>query len=94
MATSPSIATATEPATANLTAPAITESYLNFIHTIKSPKTRSNYIQALRYYMQFSKKTNYDDLLQDAIANPKDTQRNVIMFIEFLKTLTKYQRNL
>jgi hypothetical protein len=44
--------------------PPISESFLNFSQTIKSPKTRSNYIQALKYYMKFSRVENYDDLLR------------------------------
>jgi integrase len=68
--------------------PSLSESYLNFTQTIKTPKTRSNYIQALKYYMHFSRVQDYDELLQ-TIKDPKDIQRNIIMFIERCK-----QRNL
>jgi len=63
--------------------PKISEAFLNFTQTIKSPKTRTNYIQSLKYYMKFSRVENYDDLLIN--ADPKDIQRNIIMFIEFCK---------
>lgn len=46
------------------TDPLISDSFLNFSQTIKSPKTKSNYIQALKYYMKFSRVDNYDDLLK------------------------------
>lgn len=45
-------------------APLISDSFLNFSQTIKSPKTKSNYIQVLKYYMKFSRVENYDDLLK------------------------------
>lgn len=70
--------------TKKITEPQISESYLNFTQTIKTPKTRSNYIQALKYYMKFSRVQSYDDLLTN--ADPKDIQRNIIMFIEYCKT--------
>jgi site-specific recombinase XerD len=65
----------------------ISESFLNFIQTCKTAKTKSNYINALKYYMRFSRVTNYDDLLTN--IDTKDIQRNIIMFIEYCK-----QRNL
>ena len=43
--------------------PLLGDSFLNFSQTIKSPKTKTNYIQALKYYMKFSRVENYDDLL-------------------------------
>jgi site-specific recombinase XerD len=65
----------------------ISESFLNFIQTCKTAKTKSNYINALKYYMRFSKVSDYDDLLTN--IDTKDIQRNIIMFIEYCK-----QRNL
>jgi hypothetical protein len=50
--------------TVKTTEPLITDAFLNFSQTIKTPKTRSNYIQALKYYIKFSKIENYDDLLR------------------------------
>jgi integrase len=67
--------------------PPISESFLNFSQTIKSPKTRSNYIQALKYYMKFSRVETYDDLLRYS-STPDGLlgiQKNIIMFIEFCK---------
>jgi integrase len=67
--------------------PIIRESFLNFSQTIKTPKTRSNYIQALRYYMKFSRVEDYDDLLKFS-STPEgliDIQKNIIRFIEFCK---------
>jgi site-specific recombinase XerD len=69
------------------TEPLITDAFLNFSQTIKSPKTRANYIQALKYYMKFSRLENYDDLLrfsstQDGLLG---IQKNIILFIEYCK---------
>jgi site-specific recombinase XerD len=69
------------------TEPLITDAFLNFSQTIKSPKTRANYIQALKYYMKFSRLENYDDLLR--FSSTQDgllaIQKNIIMFIEYCK---------
>ncbi|MGA7541661.1 MAG: hypothetical protein WBW34_01230, partial [Nitrososphaeraceae archaeon] len=82
--------TDTPPTSTPTPIPVLSESYLNFTQTIKATKTRSNYIQALKYYMHFSGVhiQDYDELLQ-TIKDPKDIQRNIIMFIERCK-----QRNL
>jgi site-specific recombinase XerD len=67
--------------------PIISDSFLNFSQTIKSPKTRSNYIQALKYYMKFSRIENYDDLLRYS-STPDGLlgiQKNIILFIEYCK---------
>jgi hypothetical protein len=48
------LADVTNPASTNPAIPTLSESYLNFSQTIKTPKTRANYIQALKYYMHFS----------------------------------------
>jgi hypothetical protein len=73
--------------TSTATEPIITYAFLNFSQTIKSPKTRSNYIQALKYYMKFSRVDSYDDLLR--ISSTPDgllgIQKNIIMFIEYCK---------
>jgi hypothetical protein len=64
--------------------PTTSESFLHFSQTIKTPKTRSNYIQALRYYMNFK---DYDDLLKFS-STPEgllDVQKNIIRFIGFCK---------
>ena len=63
--------------------PKTSEVFFNFTQTIKTPKTRSNYIQALKYYMKFSRVESYDDLLK--YNDVKDIQRNIIFFIEDCK---------
>ena len=73
--------------TVKTTEPLITDAFLNFSQTIKTPKTRSNYIQALKYYMKFSRVENYDDLLKFS-STPEGLlgiQKNMIMFIEYCK---------
>ena len=73
--------------TAKAIEPIMRESFLNFSQTIKTPKTRSNYIQALKYYMKFSRVEDYDDLLKFS-SSPEgilDIQKNIIRFIEFCK---------
>jgi hypothetical protein len=67
--------------------PLITDAFLNFSQTIKTPKTRSNYIQALKYYMKFSRVENYDDLLKFSSTTEGllGIQKNIIMFIEYCK---------
>jgi site-specific recombinase XerC len=67
--------------------PLITDAFLNFSQTIKSPKTRANYIQTLNYYMKFSRVENYDDLLRFS-STPQgllSIQKNLILFIEYCK---------
>jgi site-specific recombinase XerC len=69
------------------TKPLITDAFLNFSQTIKSPKTRANYIQALKYYMRFARVENYDDLLKYS-STPEGLlgiQKNIILFIEYCK---------
>lgn len=67
--------------------PLLTDAFLNFSQTIKSPKTKSNYIQALKYYMKFSRIESYDDLLKysSTLEGLLSIQKNIIMFIEYCK---------
>jgi integrase len=71
-----------------------TEAYRNFIHSLKSPKTRFEYIRSLRYYMAWLKldvlsdnsSSSYDKLLQ---KDPKLITSDIIEFIIYLKDRRK-----
>jgi site-specific recombinase XerD len=59
--------------------------YRNFIHSLRSPKTRLEYLRSLRYYMDWLKMdvdNDYDKLLQ---KDPKLIASDIIDFIIYLK---------
>jgi integrase len=67
--------------------------YRNFIHSLKSPKTRADYLRSLGYYMSFLKvklqeerNDSYEKLLQQ---DPKIIASDIIDFIIHLKDQKK-----
>jgi site-specific recombinase XerD len=60
-------------------------SFMNFINTIRSPKTKEAYETSLRRYLNHIKKTSIDDLLVNAASNPRYIESQIIDYIVSLR---------
>jgi integrase len=60
--------------------------YRNSVHSIKSPRTRTEYTKSLRYYMNWFSLYDFDTMLQ---KDPKLTASDIIEYIIYLQNEKK-----
>jgi hypothetical protein len=65
--------------------------YFNFINSLKSPNTKTTYIQCLKQYMQYSKVKTVDELL---IGDHRLIQSNIIEYLVSLQQISHGTRYL
>jgi hypothetical protein len=58
--------------------------YNNFIDSIKSPKTKSDYIKNFGYFLKFVNKT-YDNLEELLHEDTKELQQVIIDYIKYMR---------
>jgi hypothetical protein len=59
--------------------------YFNFINSLKSPNTKTTYIQCLKQYMQYRKVKTVDELL---IGDQRLLQSNIIEYLVSLQQIS------
>ena len=65
--------------------------YFNFINSLKSPNTKTTYIQCLKQYMQYRKVKAVDELL---IGDQRLLQSNIIEYLVSLQQISHGTRYL
>lgn len=65
--------------------------YFNFINSLKSPNTKTTYIQCLKQYMQYRKAKTVDELL---IGDQRLIQSNIIEYLVSLQQISHGTRYL